>query len=232
MATEKDWAHIWLSEGFATYMTLLYMESRYGKDTMAIMLKEDRRQIIAATSSNLKPVIDKSVTDYMELLNTNSYQKGGWILHMLRQELGDVVFWQCMKNYYHDFAGKNADTEDFQQVVEKTSGRSFAPFFKQWLYTPGHPKLNTSWKYDSIQKKVVLQFLQLQDLAFEFDLDFSFRNTQNKIITTGKAHLKEKSTRIEIAIDEIPGELELDPDNKLLFEEITLDSLLKGRLIK
>lgn len=228
MATEKEWAHIWLSEGFATYMTLLYMEYSYGKDTVAKMLQEDRRQIIAATSTNLKPVVDKTVTDYMELLNTNSYQKGGWVLHMLRQELGDVVFWDCLKNYYRDFTGKNADTEDFQKIIEKTSGKSFASFFKQWLYMPGHPKVHASWKYDPVQKKVFLQFNQLQTLPFEFDLEFLIKNAKNKAITTGKAHIKEKSTSIEMAINEIPNELQLDPNGHLLFEEITLQSLLQG----
>src|SRR6266700_2106852 len=74
MATETDWSHLWLSEGFATYMTILYFEKKYEK-----------------------PVVDSSVTNYMELLNANSYQKGGWILHMLRMEAGDSAFWKGIR---------------------------------------------------------------------------------------------------------------------------------------
>ncbi len=86
-ATEKLFAHLWLSEGFATYMTILYMESKYGKDTAIAMLKEDREQAIAFGKTNPLPVVN-GTSDYMSLLNANSYQKGGWVLHMLRKDLG------------------------------------------------------------------------------------------------------------------------------------------------
>jgi aminopeptidase N len=100
MATEKTFGHLWLSEGFATYFTILYFESKYGKDTAIKMLKEDRDQVIKYSTESNRPVVDTNETDYMNLLNANSYQKGGWILHMLRKELGDSVFWRSIRKYY------------------------------------------------------------------------------------------------------------------------------------
>src|SRR6266700_4268795 len=94
MATETDWSHLLLSEGFATYMTILYFENKYGPDTARSMRTEDRNQVIEFAKKYKKPVVDSSVTNYMELLNANSYQKGGWILHMLRMEAGDSAFWK------------------------------------------------------------------------------------------------------------------------------------------
>ena len=85
----------------------------------------------------------------MKLLNANSYQKGGWILHMLRSQLGDSVFWKSIRKYYATYAGRNADTRDLQKVFEKVSGKNLKQFFNQWLYTTGQPELEITWRYDA-----------------------------------------------------------------------------------
>ena len=101
MATEKTFAHLWLSEGFVTYMTILYMENKYGKDTAAYMLEEDRQEVIAFAKNSDRPVVDNT-KDFMELLNANSYQKGGWVLHMLRRQLGGFYFLEiCSELLYY-----------------------------------------------------------------------------------------------------------------------------------
>ena len=106
-ATEKNWQHIWLSEGFATYMTHLYLENKYGLDTLLKRMKTDRNDVIEFSKKKNTPVVDTTITkNFMELLNTNSYQKGGWILHMLRRKLGDEIFWKGIKKYYADYAGR------------------------------------------------------------------------------------------------------------------------------
>ena len=100
-ATEKDWPHAWLSEGFATAMTHLYLESRYGKDTLIKQLQKDRVEIFAFAKRKKTPVVDTAGrTDPMRMLNTNSYQKGGWVLMMLRNQLGDEIFWKAVQTYY------------------------------------------------------------------------------------------------------------------------------------
>jgi aminopeptidase N len=98
MATEKTFAHLWLSEGFATYMTILYMENKYGVDTAISMLKQDREEVIAYSRENSQPVVDNN-PDYMALLNVNSYQKGGWVLHMLRRQLVLQFVWRENRGY-------------------------------------------------------------------------------------------------------------------------------------
>ena len=74
----------------------------------------------------------------MKLLNANSYQKGGWVLHMLRRQLGDSVFWKSIREYYATYAGKNADTQDLQEIFEKVPVKNWMNFFTNGLYTPGH----------------------------------------------------------------------------------------------
>src|ERR1041385_4894957 len=84
--TEKDWHHVWLSEGFATYFANLYLERTYGHDRLAEEEKKDREQVVSYFSKNPNPVLDTTITDLTKLLSVNPYQKGGWVLHMLRHE--------------------------------------------------------------------------------------------------------------------------------------------------
>ncbi|MBK5270584.1 MAG: M1 family metallopeptidase, partial [Bacteroidia bacterium] len=136
MVTEKSFAHLWLSEGFATYLAHLYIEARYGTDSLDIEMQKDRKAIINYTKRSDKPVID-SVSAYNQLLNSNNYEKGSWVLHMLRRQLGDSVFQQIIRSYYDVYKGKNADTKDFQAIAEKISGENLDSFFRQWLYASG-----------------------------------------------------------------------------------------------
>ena len=220
MATEKDWVHVWLSEGFATYMTVLYMENKYGKDSASKILLEDRAQTIAFSKRKMRPVVDSSVTNYMELLNPNSYQKGGWVLHMLRAQLGDSLFWKSIRTYYSRYAGKNASTEDLQKVFEETSGQNLSLFFKQWLYTAGHPKLEISNTYDVGKKKLTITITQKQDPLFEFPLEIQIVGGTEDGTITKSALIKEKQTTIQIPMMEKPVKIMLDPQVKLLFEGV------------
>jgi aminopeptidase N len=190
MATEKSFAHIWLSEGFATYLTHIYVENKYGSDSLNKRMQSERAEIIDFVKTSRKPVVD-SISSYMQLLNTNSYQKGGWVLHMLRRQLGDSVFKKSIRKYYEMYAGKNADTRDLQKVFESVSGKNFEQFFTQWLYTNENPKLKITWKNVPNEKKVAVTIEQLQNNIFEFPLDLllitgSRKKTDTKINITKK----------------------------------------------
>lgn len=136
-------------------------------------MQEDRDQVLAFVKYAKRPVVD-STTDYMKLLNANSYQKGGWVLHMLRRQLGDSVFHKSIKDYYAQYAGKNAETKDLQKVFETNSGKKLDNFFQQWLHRPVNPQLEIKWKYLPGNQKIELTVNQLQDSApFELPLELS-----------------------------------------------------------
>lgn len=119
-ATEKSWPHLWLSEGFATYMTNYYLERKYGPDTLQKRLTQQRGKVLRYEAQRFTPVVDTAVrSNYMQLLNANSYEKGGWVLHMLRRKLGDDAFWQGIRAYYAQYRGRNAGTEDFEAVMNQ-----------------------------------------------------------------------------------------------------------------
>ena len=215
MATEKSFGHLWLSEGFATYFTILYFENKYGKDTAIKMLEEDRGQVIKYSKESNKAIVDADETDYMKLLNANSYQKGGWILHMLRSEFGDSVFWRAIRKYYSSFAGGIADTRDLQKVVEEVSGKDLKQFFDQWLYTPGQPDLEITWKYGT-DRSLIVEVKQLQKSVFKFPLVFKINTlsgSKNERVFIDKA-----VSSFKISQGQKPTSLIVDPNTELLMK--------------
>ncbi|WP_205509321.1 M1 family metallopeptidase [Longitalea arenae] len=213
MATEADWSHLWLSEGFATYMTVLYFEHKYGIDTANKMLAKNRDIVIDFSKKKLRPVVDTSVTNYMELLNANSYQKGGWVLHMLRRQLGDSLFWKSIRIYYSRYAGKNAVSNDLCKVMEEVSGADLKPFFHQWLYTAGHPKLDIRWTYSAIKKAVNITVIQQQKEPYFFPLTVQIGSELKKQLT-----ITASETSFTLPVQSRPATIVVDPQVNLLFE--------------
>jgi len=210
-ATETQWQHLWLSEGFATYMTHCYLENKYGVDTLRKGMKADRAKVIAFEKRRLTPVVDSSIKDdYMELLNPNSYEKGGWVLHMLRRRIGDDLFWKGISTYYKTYRDKNASSADFEKVIETVTGQDLRTFFGQWLFTPGHPHIHIDWKYDSDKKALIIDVTQTQEHLFDFPLEYA---------TDGVLHsvdIHDKTTHVELPLPEKPAHLVPDPNVNLL----------------
>ncbi len=210
-ASEKSWQNLWLSEGFATYMTNYYLENKYGIDTLKKRMITDRRTVLSFERRRLTPVVDTTVkSNYMVLLNANSYQKGGWVLHMLRRKLGDVVFWKGISNYFAKYNGGNANTDDLRKVMEQTSGQNLQQFFKQWLFTAGHPQLAINWKYDAVKGAVSIQVDQKQNTLYDFQLEISIGGQKHNLL------IKDKTTTIEFATPANPASVIPDPDVNLL----------------
>jgi aminopeptidase N len=216
MATEKSFAHLWLSEGFATYLTHFFIESKYGTDSLNNEMKKERNEIIDFAKESNRSIVD-SISPLMSLLNVNSYQKGGWVLHMLRRQLGDSVFHKIIRGYYAAYAGKNADTRDFEKICEKESGKDLKTFFDQWLYTQGLPKLNVQWKYDVKSKNVLLTVTQLQKDIFQFPLDIKLQTASGKT-QWETVSVTKQSQPFSIAVKDKPVQVFLDPKTSLLFE--------------
>lgn len=211
--TETDWRHLWLSEGFATYMTHLYMEHTYGVDTLRAALKEDREKIIAFGKNRKTPVVDTTVhSNYMQLLNANSYERGGWVLHMLRRKLGDEVFWKGIRQYFKDYNGGNAGTDDFRKEMEKASGQNLKGFFTQWLYTTAIPEVQVNLSYNESTHAVKMEVIQQQTPLFEFPLEYTL--DKSKPVKT--IWVKDKITTVIIPADKKPAGIWLDPDTNLL----------------
>jgi aminopeptidase N len=138
--TEKDFSHLWLSEGFATFFTNYYFEKKYGVDTFQKRVSADYKKVANFLKNNKKPVVDNSA-NYMSLLNANSYEKGGLFLQALRKKIGDDIFFKGIRNYFATYKYKNANTDDFRNVMEQVYGKDLKEIFTKWLYEPNLPEM-------------------------------------------------------------------------------------------
>lgn len=216
MATEKSFAHLWLSEGFATYMTDLYMGARYGTDTMNKRLDDERRQVIAFNKRNARAVVDSATKNFMQLLNANSYQKGAWVLHMLREQMGADAFMQGVRAYYKQYGGGNASTDDLRRVMEKTAGKDLQAFFRQWLFTPGHPILDVQHAHDAKKNELTVTVTQKQDAAFTFPLEIALKGKNGTAVK--KLQVTKPVQQFTFANTPAPESIVIDPGVKLLYE--------------
>ena len=114
--TERDWDDVWLSEGFATYLTLLSAEHERGRDALAAGLKRARSTVLAFEKDHPGvPVIHENLSDMRNVLNPLVYQKGAWVLHMLRGKVGDAKFFDGLRLYYRRHRDGGASTDDFRR---------------------------------------------------------------------------------------------------------------------
>lgn len=214
VATEKNFAHLWLSEGFASYLTHIYLESRYGTDTLQKGMRQDRDQVIRFSKSWNKPIVD-SASDLMDLLNANSYQKGSWVLHMLRNKVGNEVFRNIISKYYERYKGSNADTKDFQRVAQEISGKNLDTFFRQWLFTSGQPQLQVQWQ--QIKEGITITVTQKQSTPFTFPLRIGMRTATGALPMQQLQISQPKETFTLKGFSNVQ-QLVLDPLTELLFE--------------
>ena len=163
--TERDWRHLWLSEGFATYFDLVFAAALGDDSALAQGMRGEARGYFASDVV-ARPVVDAAAEDLMGLLNANSYNKGAWVLHMLRGEVGDSAFFRAVRRYYAAYRDSSVLSEDFERVVERAAGKDLRWFFRQWLYQPGYPRLDVTWRAPGAGRRVVLRVAQAQPAAW------------------------------------------------------------------
>lgn len=217
--TESTWSDLWLSEGFATYFAGLFIQREEGEEAFQLYMKNAANKVLAYEKTSLTPLHDSETEDLFKLLNPNNYEKGSWVLHMLRSELGDKNFFGAIRDYYIAHRDATATTEDLRSAFEKASGRDLGDFFRRWVYGTGHPQYDFSWEWLSKEKQVKLTLKQKQ-------VGESFPNSLPVEITTplGKQRvvLRPHSKQIiqKIGLDAAPSTIQLDPDNTVLKEVV------------
>lgn len=177
LVTCRDWSHIWLNEGFASYYTVLYEGKKLGADAMKLALWQEAEAVFKANDQ--RPTVWRDYEDPMQQFDTRVYPKGSWILHMLRSQLGPEMFRRCIKTYLERHRDQVVGTDDLHDVVEELSGLSFDQFFDQWLYHGGWPELSVNYAWDSAAKQAKLSIRQTQKLSdrvllFRFPLPVRF----------------------------------------------------------
>jgi aminopeptidase N len=186
LVTCKDWGDIWLNEGFATFMETVWSEAHFGKEEADYERWGAAHQWFAQTNLYAKPIVRHDFNDSGEF-DGNAYTKGGWVLYMLRHELGEEAFYRGLKHYLEVNRGKNVVTADLAKAIEEATHTNVDQFFNQWLYGAGAPKLDLSYKYDDAKHEVALTVKQTQKV--EGRVGLFYIPTEVEITTASGAKL-------------------------------------------
>jgi aminopeptidase N len=213
--TEATWSDLWLSEGFADYFAGLFIQRYEGEADFQRYMKNEADVYFNYEKNTRTPIHDANTEDLFKLLNANNYQKGAWVLHMLRSELGDAQFFQGIRIYYDTHKNATATSEDLRDAFEKASGRDLKDFFARWIYGAGHPSYELSWQWNDKTNKLRMLLKQLQpEPAFPnaVPIDILTANGKRRFILkpTGR------QTVDEVRLEGSPTTVNIDPDNTIL----------------
>jgi aminopeptidase N len=164
LLTTRDWADVWLNEGFATFMEQIFKEEDLGVDEGAFDRLGAQEQTIDADRRTRRPIVwNRWVNDPIEVFfSGHIYPKGATILQMLRHQLGDALFWKAMNHYTTAHAYGNVVTADLEKAFEETTGRDYKAFFNQWVYGAGFPVFQVSYLYDRAANRLVINAREVQ----------------------------------------------------------------------
>lgn len=215
--TEESWHHLWLSEGFASYFGDQFFEAADGPGVFRRLMEQSRQAVVTSEASR-RPIYDPAETDLFALLNSNNYPKGAWVLHMLRGLVGDDAFFAGIRDYYREYLHSVADTEDFQNVMERASGQELDWFFSQWVYRPGFPTFDVAWRYLEDESAVEVTVRQIQPPewpTFRVPTELAVVGPGGESRHAVELLLREETLRIE-GVEDAPTSVALDPDGWVL----------------
>jgi aminopeptidase N len=212
--TESDWDDVWLSEGFATYLTLLSTEHYRGRDAFVAGLERSRERVWSGEENDPEEtVVHDNLSDMGDVLSGLQYQKGAWILHMLRWEIGTEDFWTGIQEYYRRYRDSTASTADLVRLMEEISGEEPSWFFDQWLHRTPSPALEGSWRYDSASGQVEIELVQTQPGgAYTLDLEIGIGEANTEDSRLEVIQMTEKQQRFQLAVAGAPQSVTLDPN--------------------
>ena len=209
--TPKTWKDIWLSEGFATYSEALFWERTRGNSALISTMESFN------FSNDSETLYDPNLNIFSQMI----YNKGAWVLHMLRREIGDTLFFKTLENYYQQFKYKNADTFDFKTVCENTSNINLDKFFDQWVFSgKGIIEVSYNWEVKTLGSRTDILAISLSQIqegynCYSFPIDISIEDSDgNKYTTT--SFIASRDTVINIEVTNEISSIEFDHESWLL----------------
>ena len=225
LVTCESWANLTLNEGFANYGEYLWFEHKYGKERAELHRKtEQETYIMSVGFEGAHPLIHYSYDDKEDMFDAHSYNKGGLVLHMLRNQLGDDAFWSALNYYLEQNKNTAVEVDDLRLAFEDVTGQDLRFFFDQWYLASGHPKIELSHSFDSTAQELVINISQTQSEAtsipvFQFPLAIDIYDEQ-KVITQIDTWIDDRSNEIRIPATEDAFLVHIDPEHTILCERV------------
>ncbi len=221
LVTCRNWAELWLNESFATFMEAAYRERRYGRSDYLRKIRTNADEYFAenARFKKKRGLFNQLAKPDDSIFDAVTYQKGSAVIHTLRVQLGDEVFWKAVRTYLQRFKGKNVETTDLKAVFEEISGKDLTEFFEQWVYGARHPIIRYTRNFDRTTGNLRLEFEQTQiadeysPQPFRFNLDIELMSHGGR--RTETVRIEKRIQSVEIKTDRQPDKLNFDPESKI-----------------
>lgn len=223
MVTCRNWAELWLNEGFATFMEAAYREKAFGRGDYMRKIRADAAAFLVDDTINRRRhgLYSRRAGDVGSLFDNaaTTYNKGGAVVHMLREQVGDAAFWKGVNTYLNRHKFAPVETTDLKKAMEEASGQELGWFFDQWVFGAGAPSLSVRQAYSARNKTLTLTFSQTQ--LTDTITPSAFRLPLDVVIKAGGQTLKEKvdvTKRIQTVVIKVPArptDVEIDPDERI-----------------
>lgn len=200
LLTCKDWSHLWLNEGFASYFAPLFTERDRGEDAFRLEMRDELEGYLGGDHQYRRPIVESRYESSDDMFDMMTYNKGACVLHMLRGLIGDEAWWKGIRRYVADHQLQVVETDDFRKAMEAASGKDLKWFFEQWVFKAGHPELKVRWRYETEDHTVRIRIEQTQKVDEQTPL---FRLPTTIEIADGQ----DRTLTIPIVIDEARQDL-------------------------
>lgn len=221
LVTCRNWAELWLNEGFATFMEAAYREKMYGREQYIQKIRDDVEEHFAENKPKRSRhgLYNQLARPDDSIFDTTTYQKGGAVIHTLREQIGDKAFWKAVNIYLNRHKFENVETSDLQRAMEEASGQKLDWFFQQWVYRGGHPQIEVKQFYDAEKKVLTLNLKQIQEAdklvpeIFILPLDLEIQ-TQSKTYTE-KLKMEKREQTFTFKVSNQPQNVVIDKNLKI-----------------
>ncbi|UTW64195.1 M1 family metallopeptidase [bacterium SCSIO 12741] len=218
----ESWANLPLNEAFATYGEYLWKEHKYGKDAADHHLYNNLNSYLAESRYKQVDWVRFNYEEKDHMFDNHSYSKGARILHMLRTYMGDEAFFEALNRYLIRYEGGSAEMHQLRLIVEEVTGEDYNWFFDQWAFSKGHPKLEITSVYDSVNQDLKLVVTQTQDLETTplYQLPFSVELHLGDEKRRYELWVKDEVNEYNIRIEQQPDFVDFDSERYLLAEKV------------
>jgi aminopeptidase N len=236
LVTCRNWAELWLNEGFATYMEAAYREQRFGRESYMAKIREDAADFIIDETINKKrhPLYDLNARDVDGLFDdpNTTYNKGGAVLHQLREQVGTDAFWKAINIYLSAHKFGNVEATDLRKAMEQTSRQDLGWWFDEWVYSGGAPSLSVTQVWHPRTKSLTVTVTQVQrpdaitPAAFRLPMDIKITTSAGE--QQAKMDVTKRMQVFTYKAPARPSKLEIDPEDKIALKTVKLKSLVNA----
>ena len=218
--TTESWANLTMNEGFANYSEYLWFEHKYGRDAADYHLLQEWSGYFGSAQGGVHPLIYFGYNDKEDMFDAHSYNKGGSVLHMLRNQVGDDAFFAALKLYLSRNSYTDVEAHELRLAFEDVTGQDLNWFFNQWYFNQGHPSMNITYNYDEAAGEASVTIEQTQDPE-NMPPIFELRTAVDIYMANGKStrqpiHVTEREQTFTFPVSEKPALMNFDPSRSLL----------------